>query len=62
MHINRCISNGRPKLSFVRMPEATTFGADEDRALWQAVDALAVALSFYIDVRVLGRRLDVRVV
>jgi len=49
-------------LSFVRMPEATTFGADEGQALSQAVDALATALSFYIDVRVLGRRLDVRVV
>ena len=33
------------------LPEAITFGADEDKALLQAVDALETALSFYIDAR-----------
>ena len=33
------------------MPEAITFGADEDEALLQAVDALESALSFYVDAR-----------
>ena len=28
-----------------------TFGAGEESALWQAVDALATALSFYIEAR-----------
>jgi len=38
-------------VSFVDVPEAITFGADEDQALLQAVDALETALSFYIDAR-----------
>ena len=38
-------------VSFVDVPEAITFGANEDQALLQAVDALETALSFYIDAR-----------
>lgn len=38
-------------VSSIGMREASTFGADEDQALLQAVDALATALSFYIDAR-----------
>ena len=38
-------------VTFVDLPEAITFGADEDEALLQAVDALETALSFYIDAR-----------
>jgi antitoxin HicB len=38
-------------VSFADLPEAITFGADEDEALLQAVDALETALSFYIDAR-----------
>ena len=38
-------------VTFVDLPEAITFGADEDEALLQAVDALETALSFYIDTR-----------
>ncbi|MHB1691555.1 MAG: type II toxin-antitoxin system HicB family antitoxin [Thiomonas sp.] len=34
------------------MPEAITFGMDEDEALLQAVDALETALSFYVDARI----------
>ncbi len=33
------------------VPEALTFGADEDEALLHAVDALETALSFYVDAR-----------
>jgi antitoxin HicB len=33
------------------IPEAHTFGEDEDEALLQAVDAIESALSFYIDDR-----------
>ncbi len=36
---------------FADVPEAITFGADEDEALLQAVDALETALSFYVDAR-----------
>ena len=32
-------------------PRPSHFGADEDQAMLQAVDALATALSFYIDAR-----------
>ena len=39
------------RVSLIDVPEAITFGADEDQALLQAVDALATALSFYIDAR-----------
>ena len=38
-------------VTFVDLPEAITFGTDEDEALLQAVDALETALSFYIDAR-----------
>ena len=38
-------------VSFVDVPEAITFGADEDEALMQAVDALETGLSFYVDAR-----------
>ncbi len=38
-------------VSFPDVPEAVTFGADEDEALLQAVDALESALSFYVDDR-----------
>jgi antitoxin HicB len=38
-------------VSFADVPEALTFGADEDEALLQAVDALESALSFYVDAR-----------
>ena len=38
-------------VTFADVPEAITFGADEDEALLQAVDALETALSLYIDAR-----------
>jgi antitoxin HicB len=38
-------------VTFVDLPEAITFGADEDEALLQAVDALEAGLSFYVDAR-----------
>ena len=38
-------------VTFADVPEAVTFGADEDEALLQAVDALETALSFYVDAR-----------
>ena len=38
-------------VTFVDVPEAITFGADEDEALLQAVDALETALSFYVEAR-----------
>ena len=38
-------------VTFADVPEALTFGADEDEALRQAVDALETALSFYVDAR-----------
>lgn len=38
-------------VTFVDVPEALTFGADEDEALLQAVDALETALSFYVQAR-----------
>ncbi|MDI9333940.1 MAG: type II toxin-antitoxin system HicB family antitoxin [Cytophagales bacterium] len=37
--------------TFLDVPEAITFGADEDEALLQAVDALESALSFYVEAR-----------
>ena len=43
--------NGTVLVTFPDVPEAITFGADEDEALLQAVDALETALSFYIDNR-----------
>jgi antitoxin HicB len=38
-------------VTFADVPEAITFGADEDEALLQAVDALESALAFYVDDR-----------
>ena len=38
-------------VTFADVPEAITFGADEDEALLQAVDALESALSFYVHAR-----------
>ena len=35
-------------VTFTDVPEAITFGLDEDEALLQAVDALETALSFYV--------------
>jgi antitoxin HicB len=44
-------SDGSWLVSFADVPEAITFGADEEEALRQAVDALESALSFYVDAR-----------
>lgn len=38
-------------VTFPDVPEAITFGADEEEALLQAVDALESALSFYVEAR-----------
>ena len=38
-------------VTFADVPEALTFGADEDEALLQAVDALETALSMYVEAR-----------
>lgn len=38
-------------VTFTDVPEAITFGADEEEALLQAVDALESGLSFYVDAR-----------
>ena len=38
-------------VTFPDVPEAITFGADEDEALLQAVDALESALAFYVGER-----------
>lgn len=38
-------------VTFADVPEAITFGADEQEALLQAVDALETGLSFYVDAR-----------
>ncbi len=38
-------------VTFPDVPEAITFGADKDEALLQAKDALATALSMYVDSR-----------
>jgi len=43
--------NGTILVTFTDVPEAITFGTDEDEALLQAVDALETALSFYVDAR-----------
>ena len=42
---------GAVMVTFVDIPEAITFGMDEDEALLQAVDALESALTFYIEDR-----------
>ena len=43
--------DGSVLVTFADVPEAITFGADEDEALMHAVDALETALSFYVDDR-----------
>ena len=42
---------GTEMVTFTDVPEAITFGMDEDEALLQAVDALESALTFYIEDR-----------
>jgi len=42
---------GTVMVTFADIPEAITFGLDEDEALRQAVDALESALTFYIEDR-----------
>lgn len=42
---------GTVLVTFVDVPEAITFGADEDEALLNAMDALETGLSFYVDTR-----------
>jgi antitoxin HicB len=43
--------NGTVLVLFGDVPEAITFGADEDEALLNAIDALETGLSFYVDGR-----------
>lgn len=43
--------DGTVLVTFIDVPEAITFGMDEDEALLHAVDALETALSFYVDAR-----------
>jgi antitoxin HicB len=43
--------NGTVLVTFHDVPEAITFGADEDEALLNAIDALETGLSFYVDER-----------
>jgi antitoxin HicB len=43
--------NGTVIAMFVDVPEAITFGTDEDEALLNAIDALETGLSFYVDER-----------
>jgi len=38
-------------VTFTDVPEAITFGADEQEALLQAIDALETSLSFYVESR-----------
>jgi antitoxin HicB len=38
-------------VTFPDVPEAITFGQNQEQALLQAVDALETALSFYVDAR-----------
>ncbi|MDR1461571.1 MAG: type II toxin-antitoxin system HicB family antitoxin [Azoarcus sp.] len=47
----RLDDNGTMLVTFADVPEAITFGADEDEALMNAVDALETGLSFYVDGR-----------
>jgi len=42
-------TNGTYQVSFPDIPEAHTFGDSPDEALGHAIEALEVALSFYID-------------
>ncbi len=43
--------DGTVLVTFADVPEAITFGTDEDEALLNAVDALETALSFYVEAR-----------
>ena len=43
--------DGSVLVTFADVPEAITFGADEQEALMQAVDALESGLSFYVYAR-----------
>ncbi len=43
--------DGTVLVTFADVPEAITFGMDEDEALLNAVDALETGLSFYVDAR-----------
>ena len=43
--------NGTVLVTFADVPEAITFGADEDEALLNAMDALETGISFYMDER-----------
>ena len=43
--------DGTVLVTFVDIPEAITFGADEDEALLQAIDALETGVSCYVDAR-----------
>lgn len=43
--------DGTVLVTFADVPEAITFGADQEEALLRAVDALETALSFYVDAR-----------
>jgi len=38
-------------VTFADVPEAMTFGVDEDEALLHGIDALETALSFYVEAR-----------
>jgi len=49
--VNLTPDDGTVLVTFPDVPEAITFGADEDEALLQAIDALESALSFYVDDR-----------
>lgn len=42
---------GTVLVTFADVPEAITFGADEDEALLYAIEALETGLSFYVDAR-----------
>ena len=43
--------DGTVLVTFFDVPEAITFGADQDEALLNAIDALETGLSFYVDAR-----------
>lgn len=43
--------DGTILVTFIDVPEAITFGADEGEALLNAVDVLETGLSFYVDAR-----------
>lgn len=49
--VNLTPDDGTVLVTFADVPEAITFGADEDEALLNAVDALETGLSFYVDAR-----------